>query len=195
MSRTAACVISLVLGLPILAMVAVAAAGGFDPRLLTTFLVVGVVMAFVVGAIFEIKRLLDSEERDTSEAPAGHGRPHTISVVDAPVASATEAAATSARENAFADQPAPAAIAAPAEPIIVEPVPPIEAAKVEAAPIEASPIEAPQIEAAPVPVEAKTPAKAGRAKRVSVSNAAPEQGVAAAKPKRKGSRSKQPTPA
>lgn len=187
MSRTAATVISLVLGLPILAMVAVAAAGGFDPRLLTTFLVGGVVMMFVVGAIFEIKRLLDTDERETAQTPADHGGAHAISVVDAPAAPAPEVESASVRENLVAEQAvqAPEAIAASPEPIVVEPVPHNEAAKVESA--EAAPVEIP-------PIEPKTPAKSGRAKRVSVSNATPEQSVAVAKPKRKGSRSKQPTP-
>ena len=100
MSRTAAIVITMVLGLPILAMVAIASAGGFSPSLLTTFLVGGVVMTFLVGAVFEIKRLLDGEGHYASEpSHSGHGKPVAITVVDTP-APAEAAIVPPARTNA-----------------------------------------------------------------------------------------------
>jgi hypothetical protein len=173
-------VISLILGLPILAMVAVASVGGFDPKLLTTFLVGGVVMVFVVGAIFEIKRLLDSDDHPETEADAGHGRSHAITVADAPVGDVSaprevETARATERESVEAKIAADNIdVVAPApEPIIVEHEPEVPA----------------------VPVAAKQAAKSGRAKRVSVSPAEPEPTVATApKPKRKSTRSKQATP-
>jgi hypothetical protein len=66
MSRSVAAVIAITLGFPILAMIALAANGGFNPDLLMTFLVGGAVTVFVVGAIFEIKRLADLDHRETA---------------------------------------------------------------------------------------------------------------------------------
>jgi hypothetical protein len=66
MSRSVAAVIAITLGFPILAMIALAANGGFNPELLMTFLVGGAVTVFVVGAIFEIKRLADLDHRETA---------------------------------------------------------------------------------------------------------------------------------
>jgi hypothetical protein len=180
MTRTAAIVISLILGLPILAMVAVASVGGFDPKLLTTFLVGGVVMVFVVGAIFEIKRLLDSDDHPSADADAGHGKSHAITVADAPASDLSapreiETAPLIERESVEAELAADNInVTAPApEPIIVEHEP----------------------EVPPMPVATKQAAKTGRAKRVSVSPAEPEPGVATApKPKRKSTRTKQATP-
>ena len=59
MSRPVAAVIAIALGLPVLAMIALANIGAFNPELLMTFLVGGAVMIFIVGAIFEIKRIAD----------------------------------------------------------------------------------------------------------------------------------------
>jgi hypothetical protein len=66
MSRPVAAVIGIALGLPVLAMIALASIGAFHPGLLMTFLVGGAVMTFVVGAIFEIKRIADLDGRDHS---------------------------------------------------------------------------------------------------------------------------------
>ena len=129
MSRTAAIVITMVLGLPILAMVAIAAVGGFNPSLLTTFLVGGVVMIFVVGAIFEIKRLLDGDGHLGSEPPhSGPTKALGITVVDTP-AQPEAKTVEPARANAavLEERGADAQIAEPQiaratepEPIIVE---------------------------------------------------------------------------
>jgi|SRR4051794_23046742 len=174
MSRTAACVISLVLGLPILAMIAIAAAGGFDPRLLTTFLVGGVVMAFVVGAIFEIKRLLDSDHHASSATMNAHGSAIAVRVADAPIAQEPTSDPTPDREIRLeAPGPVPADMVAPAsEPIVLETVP----------------------EPEPRPSKAKTAARTGRAKRIAVSDSPSDKGEVAPKPKRKPGRSKQATP-
>src|SRR3954452_4150735 len=138
MSRTAASVISLVLGFPILAMVAVATVGGYNPKLLTTFLVGGVVMAFVVGAIFEIKRLLDWEDHAGSATTGSHAKPLEITVsdapVDAPVAQEPVAPPAPERESRVetaSSVPADAAIAP--EPI-VEPLPAAEPTPIKAKP-------------------------------------------------------------
>jgi len=61
MSRSLAAVILLVLGLPVLTLIAVAATGGVSADLLRTLLVGAAVTAFIVPAIFEIRRLAHLE--------------------------------------------------------------------------------------------------------------------------------------
>ena len=180
MSRTAAIVITMVLGLPILAMVAIAAVGGFNPSLLTTFLVGGVVMIFVVGAIFEIKRLLDGDGHLGSEPPhSGPTKALGITVVDTP-AQPEAKTVEPARANAavLEERGADAQIAEPQiaratepEPIIVEHV----------------------REAEPVAIEPKG-VKKTRAKRADADPIEPGPAAPAApKSKRKGGRTKQAT--
>jgi len=59
MSRSVAALIGITLGLPILAMIAITAASGVKSDILMILLAGGVVTAFLVAAIFEIKRLSD----------------------------------------------------------------------------------------------------------------------------------------
>jgi hypothetical protein len=92
MSRSVAAVIAITLGFPILAMIALAANGGFNPELLMTFLVGGAVTVFVVGAIFEIKRLADLDHRETatgSQPPAETSRQASIAESPKPQVEAT----------------------------------------------------------------------------------------------------------
>jgi hypothetical protein len=70
MSRTLAAVIGLTLGAPIAAMIAISVASGVDPEFLMSLLVGGVVTAFIVCAIFEIKRLADPDS--DRNAPERH---------------------------------------------------------------------------------------------------------------------------
>ena len=75
MSRTLAAVLGITLGLPVLTMIAITATGSVKADLLMTFLTGGVLMAFAVAAIFEIRRLADLDSHEPSEAepalPAG----------------------------------------------------------------------------------------------------------------------------
>ena len=75
MSRTLAAVLGITLGLPVLAMIAITATGSVKADLLMTFLTGGVLMAFAVAAIFEIRRLADVDSHEPAEAepalPAG----------------------------------------------------------------------------------------------------------------------------
>ena len=75
MSRTLAAVLGITLGLPVLAMIAITATGSVKADLLMTFLTGGVLMAFAVGAVFEIRRLADLDLHKPSEpepaVPAG----------------------------------------------------------------------------------------------------------------------------
>ena len=69
MSRTLIALIGITLGLPILAMIAISISSGLNPEFLMTFLIGGVVTTFVVGAVFEIKRMSDL---DTGHSPERH---------------------------------------------------------------------------------------------------------------------------
>jgi hypothetical protein len=71
MSRAFAGVVAICLGFPILAIVAISATGAFSPSLLSSFLIGGVVVTFVVLALFEIRRLVEG-------GTVHHGRPHGI---------------------------------------------------------------------------------------------------------------------
>jgi hypothetical protein len=187
MSRTAAIVITMVLGLPILAMVAIAAVGGFDPSLLTTLLVGGVVMTFVVGAIFEIKRLLDGEGHHGSEpSHSAQSKALGITVVDAPARpeAATvppgRSTATAPVDHSTETRIADAQIVEPQiarspepEPIIVEHVREAESSAVEPKSV-----------------------KKARTKRVDATPTEPGPAEPGApKARRKGTRTKQPTSA
>jgi len=69
MSRSVAAVFGLTLGFPILAMIAITATGGVKPDWLIMLLVGSVVIAFVVVAIFEIKRLVDLDSHHHAKQP------------------------------------------------------------------------------------------------------------------------------
>jgi hypothetical protein len=75
MSRTLAAVLGITLGLPVLAMIAITATGSVKADFLMSFLTGGVLMAFAVAAIFEIRRLADVDSHEPAEAepalPAG----------------------------------------------------------------------------------------------------------------------------
>jgi hypothetical protein len=74
MSRTLALLIAITLGFPVLAMVAIAATGGIKADFLLSFLTAAVLMAFAVGAIFEIRRIADLDHHASPEpdaVPAG----------------------------------------------------------------------------------------------------------------------------
>jgi hypothetical protein len=68
-------VLGITLGLPVLAMIAITATGSVKADFLMTFLTGGVLMAFAVGAVFEIRRLADLDNPKPSEPepaiPAG----------------------------------------------------------------------------------------------------------------------------
>ena len=77
MSRSLAAVIGVSLGFPILAMIAISVASGLNPDFLMRFLIGGVVTAFVIGALFEIKRLADADSKHLPER-------HEIVAVETP---------------------------------------------------------------------------------------------------------------
>ncbi len=61
MSRTVASVLALSLVLPLFAFFAIVLATGVNPGLISGFVTFIVLACFVVGAVFEIKRLVDLE--------------------------------------------------------------------------------------------------------------------------------------
>ncbi len=68
MSRAAVAVLTLALGLPVLAFMAAVAAAGANSSLISSGLSFFVVLAAVVAMVFEIKRLADGD----GNAPEGH---------------------------------------------------------------------------------------------------------------------------
>ncbi len=68
MSRAAVAVLTLALGLPVLAFMAAVAAAGASSSLISSGLSFFVVLAAVVAMVFEIKRLANGD----GNAPEGH---------------------------------------------------------------------------------------------------------------------------
>jgi hypothetical protein len=131
MSRSLAAVVCIALGLPILAMVALAANGGFNPQLLMTFLIGGVLMAFVVGAIFEIQRLVELEDHPHPEPRAdvsaeALARPKTYDAPSTAAATVQSEAGEATGSRASPDVVASAEplVASAPEPIVIEPAEP-----------------------------------------------------------------------
>jgi hypothetical protein len=70
MSRAIAGVFIFSLAFPVLAMIALAASGAFNPDFLSTFLVGGIVTTFVVLALFEIRRLVEQDSQHANQSHA-----------------------------------------------------------------------------------------------------------------------------
>jgi hypothetical protein len=135
MTRSLAAVIAITLGLPILAMIAVTATGSMSPDLLMTLLIGGAVMIFIVGAIFEIKRLADLDD---------HARSAQADIILSETLATAKVYATPPATTGYGGREANAPVAVrPIDPIEVEvrqdrtseTVPLVLAAKLEAQPI------------------------------------------------------------
>jgi hypothetical protein len=179
MSRSLAAVIGITLGLPILAFIAITETGGVDPGLLLMFLIGGVVTAFAVGAIFEIKRLVDLDHREhVEQLQTAHAEPLPEPRADeaAPLPLEAISAVPDKSDRILVPEDASTHVEvvarAEAEPIVVEPV-----AETIAAPVAArakpmagqgrrasAPPEGPASEVPP-PAAAKTKRKSGQRKR------------------------------
>ena len=180
MSRTLAAVIGITLGLPILAFIAITATGGVDSGLLLMFLIGGVVTAFAVGAIFEIKRLVDLDHREHGEqlqtAPAEPlPEPRADEAAPPPLEAVSAVPDKSDRILVPEDASTHVEVVAraEAEPIVVEPV----------------------AETIDAPVAARTKPRAGQGRRTSAPPEGPASEVppAAAKSKRKSGQRKRAT--
>src|SRR5215212_10393639 len=90
MSRSVAAVFGFSLGFPVLAMIAITATGGIKPDWLVMFLIGAIIMALVVAAIFEVKRLVDlASHRDSEQPESVPGEvlaaPHTAEITPPPL--------------------------------------------------------------------------------------------------------------
>jgi hypothetical protein len=129
MSRSLAAVIAITLGFPLLAFVAITSSGGVNPGLLLMFLIGGVVTTFSVGAIFEIKRLVDLDRHDHAEQPnpgLAEPLPEPSASGAAPLSPAAVSEIPVGTDRILVPEdasPGVEAVArAAAEPIVVEPV-------------------------------------------------------------------------
>jgi hypothetical protein len=172
MSRSLATVIAITLGFPILAFIAITQTGGVNPGLLMMFLVGGVVTTFSVGAIFEIKRLVDLDRHEHAEQPnsdPAEPLPERIAYEAAPPPPEAVSEVPGGTDHIIVPEVASTRVEvverAEAEPIVVEPV----------------------AETIAAPVAARTKPRAGQGRRASAPPDAPTPEVppAAAKSKRK----------
>jgi hypothetical protein len=176
MSRSLAAVIAITLGLPILAFIAVTETGGVHPGLLLMFLIGGVVTTFAVGAIFEIKRLVDLDHHEHVEqlqTADAEPLPERRADEAAPLSLEAISAVPDGSDRIIVPEDASTSVGvvarAEAEPIVVEPV-----AETIAAPV------------------ARTKPRAGQGRRASAPPDGPASEVppAAAKSKRKSGQRK-----
>jgi hypothetical protein len=215
MSLTLVVVLAITLGFPVLAIIALASTGAFSPDLLSTFLVGGVVVAFVVGAIFEIRRMADLDRHDApeeAEQPVREAPPEKP-VQEAPLGARVYEAAplpvasgadeTRHRAEPLPDQEmsteTPRGSAATAEPVTVEPVEqassgPIVAESLPEAKAGTPPGASVLVTEAPPAdrVKRKGGKRAPVAQETDPNGATPDQPMPVAKSKRKGSQPKRP---
>jgi hypothetical protein len=177
MSRSLAAVIAITLGFPILAFIAITETGGVDPGLLLMFLIGGVVTAFAVGAIFEIKRLVDLDGHEHAEQPQtalAEPLPEPRAYEAAPLSFEAISEVPDRTDRILVPEDASTRVEvvarAEVEPIVVEPV----------------------AETIAAPVAARTKPRAGQARRASAPPEGPatEVSPAAAKSKRKSGQRK-----
>jgi hypothetical protein len=177
MSRSLAAVIAITLGLPILAFIAITETGGVHPGLLLMFLIGGVVTTFAVGAIFEIKRLVDLDHHEhVEQLQTVHAEPLPERRADeaAPLSLEAISAVPDGSDRILVPEDASTSVGvlarAEAEPIVVEPV----------------------AETIAAPVAARTKPRAGQGRRANAPPDGPVSEVppAAAKSKRKSGQRK-----